>query len=75
MRISGDCVKWRNGREEYANCGIIGLGKDEQGQFVIVGGYSSSLPAKEEVLSAEEREELASYMIEQWVKFGTKEVT
>jgi hypothetical protein len=74
MRIDGDNVKWRSGREEYANQGIIGLGEDEQGQFVTVGGYSSCLPAKEDVLNKEEREELAAYMIEKWAKFGAKEV-
>jgi hypothetical protein len=74
MRIDGDNIKWRSGREEYANQGIIGLGKDDQGQFVTVGGYSSCLPAKEEELSKEERVELAEHMIIQWKLFGAKEV-
>lgn len=73
MRIDGDTVKWRNGREEYANCGIIGIAKDSDGEYSLSGGYDDGIPSGEPLTQAE-REELAAYMINQWALFGQKEV-
>ncbi len=73
MRIDGDTIKFRNGREEYANCGIIGI--DSEGN--ISGGYDDGFATDVETectLTEQERQELAAYMIEKWAKFGAKEV-
>jgi hypothetical protein len=75
MRIDGDVVKFRNGREEYANCGIIGIGDGAyDDELVTSGGYDNGLPVAGEPLLKVERQELAAYMIEKWAKFGAKEV-
>ncbi len=72
MRIDGDTIKFRNGREEYANCGIIGLSEDK-GEIITSGGYDEGFP-DEDPLTKSERQELAAYMIEQWARFGAKEI-
>ncbi len=72
MRIDGDTVKFRNGREEYANCGAIGLGRNGS-NIVISGGYDDGFPNAEPLTMAE-RQELAEYMIIQWKLFGAKEI-
>jgi hypothetical protein len=75
MRIDGDTVKFRSGREEYANCGIIGISPDGN----VSGGYDDGFGDFEghedmPVLSRKERVELAEYMIIQWEKFAMKEI-
>ncbi len=72
MRIDGDTVKFRNGREEYANLGIVGIMKDGN-EFQATGGYEGAF-APGDVLTKEERVELAMYMIAQWTLFAEKEV-
>lgn len=74
MRIDGDEVKFRTGRTEYANRGIVGISIDEDGEISLSGGYDDGFPRFDDPLIKEEREELAAYMIDQWAKFGTKEV-
>lgn len=75
MRIDGDIIRFRKGREEYANLGIIGI--DPEGN--ISGGYDDAIASgftsegEDDCLTSEERKELAAYMIEQWAKFGAKE--
>ncbi len=77
MRIDGDTVKFRNGREEFANLGIIGIDPDGD----ISGGYDEGFAGgddsdgRDNPLTKEERIELAAYMMNQWAKFGAKEVT
>ncbi len=73
MRIDGDIIKFRNGRETYANLGIIGL-SDDKGELITSGGYDDGFPDGDEPLTKSERQELAAYMIEQWARFGAKEV-
>ncbi len=73
MRIDGDTIKFRNGREEYANCGIIGIGSDAYEGLETSGGYNEGFPDGDP-LTEQERKELAAYMIEKWAKFGAKEV-
>ncbi len=73
MRIDGDIVKFRNGREEYANCGVVGIGKNESNKLVLSGGYDDGFPGGEP-LTKSERQEIAAYMIEKWAQFGVKEV-
>ncbi len=73
MRIDGDTIKFRNGREAYANCGIIGLGEGVDKELITSGGYDEGFPDGDP-LTESERKELAAYMIEQWAKFGVKEV-
>ncbi len=74
MRIDGDMVKFRNGREEYANCGIVGLSPDGN----VSGGYNDAFgycnDNGDAGLSKEERQELAEYMIKQWKLFAEKEI-
>jgi hypothetical protein len=73
MRIDGDTVKFRNGREEFANLGIIGI--DPGGN--VSGGYDDGFTTDEHNkcdLTKEERQELAYYMIQQWTLFAEKEV-
>jgi hypothetical protein len=75
MRIDGDTVKFRNGRKEYANCGIIGIAPDGS----LSGGYDDGFGGIEgyednPVLNRKERVELAEYMIIQWKKFAAKEI-
>ena len=75
MRIDGDTVKFRNGREEYANCGIIGMGEDAHGELITTGGYDDGLPSfSEEPLTKAERVELAEFMVIQWKIFAEKEI-
>ncbi len=70
MRIDGDTIKFRNGREEYANLGIIGIHPDGN----LSGGYDEGFCCDDDMpLTKSERQELAAYMIEQWAKFGAKE--
>jgi len=69
MRIDGDTVVFSTGRRVYANCGIIGLNPD----LKVSEGYDG-LFNDGDGLIAEERKELAAYMIEQWKKFaGSRE--
>ncbi len=76
MRIDGDTVKFRNGREEYANLGIIGI--DPEGN--ISGGYDDGFccdfhsDGRDNPLTKVEREELAEYMIIRWKLFAAQEV-
>ncbi len=72
MRIDGDTVRFRNGKEEYAACGIIGISPDG----TLSGGYDDGfgMDIDGSTLTKDEREELAAYMIDQWAKFGVKEV-
>lgn len=76
MRIDGDTVKFRNGREEYANLGIIGI--DPEGN--VSGGYDDGFASGfdseggDNYLTKEERQELAEYMIIQWKLFAEKEI-
>jgi hypothetical protein len=71
MRIDGDTVKFRSGKEEYANCGIIGLSPDGSA----AGGYDGGFPGYDDSeLTKEERVELAEYMIVKWKLFAAKEV-
>jgi len=73
MRVDGDTIKFRNGREEYANCGIIGMGEDAYGELIVAGGYDDALPADKPLTKAE-RVELAEFMVIQWKIFAEKEV-
>jgi hypothetical protein len=75
MRVDGDAVRFRTGRVEYANCGIIGIAPDGS----VSGGYDDGFGAKDAFadmpcLSKKERVELAEYMICQWQKFAAKEI-
>ncbi len=76
MRIDGDIIRFRKGREEYANLGIIGI--DPEGN--ISGGYDDAIAGgfdekgEDIYLTKEERVELAEYMIIQWKLFAEKEV-
>jgi hypothetical protein len=69
LRIDGDTVKWRTGREEYANRGIVGIDPDGQ----ISGGYDGGFAhSDEEPMTNSERAELAAYMIILWESFAKK---
>jgi hypothetical protein len=71
MRIDGDTVKFRNGKEEYAGNGIIGICPDGH----VSGGYDDAFGGVDsEELTKEERQELAGYMINQWTLFAEKEI-
>ncbi len=71
MRIDGDDVKFRSGRVEFANGGVVGISSDGE----LSGGYDEGFGHDNDVpLSKNEREELAAYMIELWVKFAEKEI-
>ncbi len=71
MRIDGDTVKFRTGREEYANCGIVGISSDGN----VSGGYDDGFGYGHDVpMSKKERVELAEHMILLWKKFAGKDV-
>lgn len=72
MRIDGDTIKFRNGREEYAACGIIGMSPEG----TLSGGYDDGFACDigECTLTKGERIELAEYMITQWRLFAEKEI-
>jgi hypothetical protein len=71
MRIDGDMVKFRSGREEYANLGIVGLSPDGNAS----GGYNDAFAGYADgELTKAERAELAAYMIQEWAAFAVKEV-
>jgi len=64
MKINGDTVTFETtGRDEYANHGIIGIAGG-----MVYGGYDAELihPRR---LTAEERNELADFMVAQWERF------
>ena len=74
MKIDGDTIKFRNGREEYANLGIIGI-RQEGNEFLISGGYDEGIIDELDMpLTKEERVELSQYMIAQWKLFAEKEI-
>ena len=72
MRIDGDVVKWKNGREENANCGYIGISR-EGGEITIAEGYDGGLPCGEP-LTKVERVELSEHMILLWKLYAGQEV-
>ncbi len=72
MRIDGDEVKFRTGRVEYANRGIIGIDSDGN----LSGGYDEGFGGDNDVpMSKKERVELSEYMIALWTLFAKQEVT
>ncbi len=70
MRIDGDVVKFRSGRREYANLGIIGINSTGD----VSGGYDDGFGGDNDVaMSQKERVELAEHMINLWKLFAIKE--
>lgn len=78
MLIKEDKVIFEiTGREEYANCGIIGLeyNKDHErkDEFLLSYGYDGGFPiGYGNELKPEEKIELAGYYIELWGKYMEK---
>ena len=78
MRISKqqDLLIFSNGKSIYANRCIIGLCEPEKDKWIIFDGYdgtindpSNKFSPEEDILTKEERIELAEYMIDLWTKF------
>lgn len=77
MIVDDDKVIFSSGKEISVNGGVIGINE----HLDIHGGYDNGIPLQEfdddqnEILlfTKEERQELASYMIELWKEFGALE--
>jgi hypothetical protein len=67
LRVKGDYVIFSSGRKVYANCGILGLA-DRDGVPEVTDGYDGGYADGE--FSAEERREMAKYMVNLWKRFG-----
>jgi hypothetical protein len=69
-----DFVFESTGRKETANCGILGLGIDDDGELTVTegydGGFGSQRQDSPDKWTREERKELAAYMVKQWEVFG-----
>ena len=75
MKKTGDDIfRLKSGREFYANCHIIGIGKDDydkdgDGEIFITEGYDGGLFFKDPPLTIDERAEIADYAIGLWERF------
>lgn len=71
-----DWFRLSSGREFYANCHIIGLVKEHDGQFEVHEGYDGSIDLKsygdDPDWTPAECAELADYMIALWAEFKAK---
>lgn len=63
--INDDRIRFSTGKHVYAHNGIIGLGPD----LHVYEGYDGGIDTAG--LTAEERRELADYMIGLWTQFRT----
>ena len=61
-------IIFSTGKRVYAYAGIIGLGI-EDGEFTLTYGYDGQIPDDDTKLTAEERRELADYMITLWQQY------
>ena len=68
---SADHVTLASGRQFYANRGILGLGPDGQATQGYDGGFGSDDWNDTEVLTADERQEVAEMMIDRWRCWAT----
>ena len=73
MRIEGNHLIFESGKEVYAYRGIVGLwpGGSISGGYdhAIDKGWNTVTEELEDVLSPEDKRELARYMIEKWSQF------
>lgn len=82
MEKTADGYRLSSGREFYANDGLVSIARGADGTFVIRPGYDGYLSGatgdeyeepdpgeRDPNWSAEERRELAAFMIAQWTAF------
>jgi len=74
-RISADHYQLSSGRAFYANHGLISLSRDaeEPQGFELGEGYDGHVGDEE--WTADDRRELAEYMIEEWTAFRDANIT
>lgn len=70
MTRNGDTLTLSTGRKVYANCGIVGIND----KLSTSEGYDGDLPTRDEFdpesdWAADERRELADYMIALWTRY------
>ena len=63
MKREHDQFILSNGKRVFANCYILGIGKDSEG-ISISGGYDQGIDSDD--LTLEEKRELATYAIDLW---------
>lgn len=66
MEFQDDVYTLSTGKNFYANCGIIGISKNEKGIFVHEGYDGSINYPWEENFTKEERREIANFVINLW---------
>lgn len=66
MEAKRDGFRLSTGKRISANCGILGLGFDYDGELTMFQGYDGGIG---ESLTAGERVEVADYMIALWSRF------
>jgi hypothetical protein len=64
MQIVNDTIIMDDGTKYQANCGIIGIGMDDEFGLTLHEGYDGGLE-----VAPRHRAELADYMIAQWQAF------
>jgi hypothetical protein len=72
--IDRERYRLSSGREFDANFGLISIARKKGGTFMICEGYDTEIddindPQDEQAWSADERRELADFMIAQWTDF------
>lgn len=73
MKLDGNTYTLSNGRKIDANCGLLSTCRDflaADGTMVLTEGYDGVALSSDEKLTADERREIAEYMIELWREFG-----
>jgi hypothetical protein len=80
-RIDSETYRLSSGREFYANDGLISIAREADGTFSIREGYDGDINGMDDagdwmddveikqIWSADERKELADFMIAQWTDF------
>ena len=74
MRFDGEYIKFEStGKRGYCFSQIVGIRKDEDGNFFVSYGADGSIDHPwdgEHHLSKAEKKELADYMIALWAEYG-----
>lgn len=70
-KIDSDSYELSTWRTVYANCGLISIARDRAGVFSIKEGYDGWIDMDDDdnPWTADERRELADFMIAQWQAF------